>query len=109
MVTQVKEFIYRLPRHKTDIPVLVRLTPVCSVAGSCTDISAAGLGARLGEAVPLGNTVQLEFVLESRAFSIPARIQYRCSQNYYGMTFQFSSQLEQVALEKVLAAVYKVK
>lgn len=109
MVIQVKEFIYRRPRHKTDISVLVRLTPVYSIAGSCTDISAAGLGARLSEAVPIGKMVQLEFVLEGRAFSIPARIQYRCNQNYYGMTFLSSSPLEQAALEKLLAAVYKIK
>jgi c-di-GMP-binding flagellar brake protein YcgR len=109
MVIQVKEFIYRRPRHKTDIPVLVRFTPVYSIPGRCIDISAAGLGARLGEAVPIGKVVQLEFVLEARAFSIPARVQYRCSQNYYGLTFQFSSELEQVALERLLAAIYTIK
>ena len=109
MVIQVKNFTYRRPRHRTDIPVLVRLTPVYSIPGRGTDVSAEGIGVRLDEPPPPDSMVVLEFVLKGRTFHTPARLQYRSESNYYGFMFQFSSELERNSLQELLGAIYKIK
>ena len=89
MVCEIREFIYRRPRLRTDIPVLVRLTPVYSIPGRCLDVSTEGIGVRLEGAPPPDTMVVLEFVLCGKPFQIEARLQHRAAKTITGSRFSF--------------------
>ena len=106
---QVKQFVYRRPRHRIDIPIVVRVAHQYSMFGRCTEISAEGLGMRLSEVVPPGKMVEVEFTLEGRSLRVAGQIQYRRDENCYGLQFSFSSKQEQEFFKKLIESIHKIK
>jgi hypothetical protein len=106
---QMRKFEYRSTRHRTDIPILVRPASGCSLLGRCTDVSADGIGVKVADELPVGDTVTVEFTLEGCFIDAVARIEYCHNGNYYGMRFQFPTERERDALQHLIESIHKVK
>lgn len=109
MVTQMRKFEYRNPRHRTDVPIVVRTASSYSLFGRCTDVSANGIGVRLTGELAVGDTVTVEFSLGGKPINTTAQIEYCYDGTYYGMTFQFISEQERCALKRLIESIHKIK
>jgi hypothetical protein len=105
----MRKFEYRHPRYRTDVPIVVHLSPTYSICGRCTDISVEGIGVRLASALSIGDVVTVEFSLEGHSVCSTARIEYCRNDNYYGMRFQFSSEQARDSLGHLLESVLRIK
>jgi hypothetical protein len=108
-IIEMRKFEYRHPRHRTDVPIAVRLASTYSIFGRCTDVSAEGIGVRFAEGLHIGEIVNVEFSLEGYLINAIARIEYCHNGNYYGMSFQFSSEQERTALRQLIESIHKIK
>jgi hypothetical protein len=109
MVIQMKKFVYRRPRYRVDIPIVVHVTPLYSIWGRCTEISAEGAGVRQNEELRLDEMVEVEFALRGSEIRVVASIQYRYHENCYGLKFHFSSEQERDSFRDLLETIHRIK
>jgi hypothetical protein len=105
---EMKEFIYRRPRYRVDVPVIVHLTPLYSTCGRCTDVSAEGLGVRLAEPAPVGDIVMVEFLLRGHPVRAKARVEYSRDGIYHGLRFELSSLQERDCVKEMIGSLQTI-
>lgn len=105
----MRKFEYRRPRYPTDIAVVVHLASAYSIRGRCSDISDEGLGVRVFEELPVGELVAVEFAYDGYPIRATARVEYCHEGNYYGLSFQFSSQHERDSVKQMMHSVHRIK
>jgi hypothetical protein len=79
----------RCPRFKIDVKIAVRSLTGCVLEGHTVDISESGVGALLKSETPLGELVQLEFILPLGRVEIGAIVRQR---NAFRYGFEFVEQ-----------------
>jgi PilZ domain len=69
----------RFPRYRTDLPLRVSTHQELDVGGRCFVIAEGGLGAVLGEGIPVGSVVQLQLALPTHQalFRVWAIVRYQ--------------------------------
>jgi hypothetical protein len=105
----MRTFEYRHPRYFTDIPVIVRVAPMYSIYGRCTDVSAEGLGVILVDELSTGDIVTVEFSLAGCQVCAKARIENCRNVNYYGLSFHFLSAQERNSVRHLIESVQQIK
>jgi len=78
----------RFPRHAAGLPLKLRDSSRRDIDGFCVVISQSGLAGILPEAIPVGVTVELRFVLPGQPTVVVARAVVRvCREINYGFEF----------------------
>lgn len=77
----------RKPRFKLAVDITVHSQSCGLLKGRAIDISEIGIGAALGEDVPIGEVVKLDIPLPSGPVTIPARVCQRGSFFRHGFEF----------------------
>ncbi len=105
----MRKFHYRLPRHRTNVPVVVRPASGYPLFGWCVDVSTEGIGVSLANDIAINDVVTVEFALQGTTICATARVEYTRNLNYYGMTFLFASEPERDALRGLIESIYTTK
>lgn len=100
-----RKLIYRHPRFRVDLPVVVHDGQGRRIAGRCSEVSSEGAGLRLLDVPFLEDSVRIEIGLEGRVVSLPARLVHRREGNRYGLCFEPASADEHEAIKRMVASV----
>jgi hypothetical protein len=91
-VTEVR----RKPRFKLEVDITILSQSCGLLKGRSLDISEIGIGAVLGEDIPIGEVVRLKIPLLSGPISIRATVRQRGSFFRYGFEFAQSKSVSEI-------------
>jgi c-di-GMP-binding flagellar brake protein YcgR len=86
----------RRPRFKLEVDITVHSQSCGLLKGRSMDISEIGMGAVLGEDVPVGEVVKLKIPLPSGPATISATVRQRSSFFRYGFEFIESNSVREI-------------
>ena len=86
----------RKPRFKLVVDIVIHSDSCGLLKGRTMDISEIGIGAVLGDDVPVGEVVKLNFALPSGPVSFPATVRQKSSFFRYGFEFIQSKSLREI-------------
>jgi hypothetical protein len=88
--------VRRKPRYKLVVDIIIRSESCGLLKGRTMDISEIGIAAVLGDDVPVGEVVKLNFTLPSGPVAIPATVRQKSSLFRYGFEFIESNSVREI-------------
>lgn len=100
-----RKLIYRHPRFRVDLPIVLHDGEGRAISGRCSELSSEGAGLRLREMPFTGDPVRIEISLGDCLVSVPARLVYQRDGNVFGLRFLPSSADEREEIARLVATV----
>ncbi|MDR3762488.1 MAG: PilZ domain-containing protein [Acidobacteriota bacterium] len=100
-----RKLVYRRPRFRVDLPVVLHDEQGRRLHGRCSELSSEGAGLNLHEAPAAGKPVRVEIEVDEQVVRVTGCVVRQHGGNRFGLRFLPAGAEERRAIERMVALV----